>query len=323
LLAKALQLIESAGDQSTPDLIHLTHVVLTCQWDIPAVVQLLDKYLAQDLPAEEEAWARWHRADWMAVLGTPAGDLAWCRKAVAGQRELAEFVAKRMSRIHLPWVWHDSTMFGAWSWLGLREEWLASVEPVIANAVAVPENRSDRYELLNTTVSVYDVLGMPERAEALLDEMRRVLAEDPEWHERQWAEDRLHKQNVGRPLRAGDTEGMRTAAREYERWISSQDPPMVPSPLGDIAFLFLEGKDYANAIHYCEVAAAAGNSLGYTHVWYAAAVVGQSGDLDRAAELLQEARRRMPAEQVRAAAIQRPEFADHLEDERLIAAMAP
>jgi len=319
LLAEALRLIESEGDQPTTDLVHVAHRVLLHQWDMRARVKLYDKYLAQDLPVEEEAWARWHRADSMAILGI--GDVDWCRRAVEAQRELAEFVESKLSLTQLPWVWHDATMAGAWSRLDLTEEWLGRVEPVTENPVVVPENRTDRYELLNTASSMYGVVGMSDRVQAMIAQMRRVLSEDPRWGERQWAQDRLHKQEMGNALRARDLEAMRVAAREYEAWIEAQEPPMLPSPLGDIGFRFLLAEDYGTAIHYCEKDVAGGNP--YTFVWYAAAVMGQSADIDRAAELLREARRRMPSEEVLAAFQNQAQFAEHLEDEQLLAAMAP
>ena len=323
LLAEAQRIIESTGAHLTTDLVHVFDRLLGHRWDIPARIRLLGKYLEQQLPVEEEAWARWELVDSLAILGAAPGGFDWCARAVEAQREFAAFAERNMSAHELPWAWHDSTMAGAWCTAGLREEWLATVEPVIANAVVVPENRSDRYELLNTAASIYDIAGKPDRVDRLLDEMRRVLAEDPEWHERQWAEDRLHKQNLGRALHAGDAEGMRAAARKYEDWIEGQDPPMIPSPLGDIGFLFLLAEDYEPAIHYCAASVGEGDPYGYTYVWYAAAVMGQSADVTLAAELLGEARRRMASQQVLEAFRQRPEFAKHLEDERLLAAMAP
>lgn len=323
LLGEALRLIESAGDRPSGDLVHVAHRVLLHQWDIPARLRLFDKYLAQPLPVEEEAWARWERADSMAVLGAMTSDHEWHRRAVEAQAELGRWVEENMSATQLPWVWHDSTMAGSWLTLGRTDDWVAMVKPVIEHWVAVPENRTDRYELLNTAASIYDTIGLSEEVDAALEAMRVVLTEDPDWHERQWAEDRLHKQNVGRALRAGDRAGMRRAAGEYQKWIESQDPPLVPSPLGDIAFLFLLAEDYETAIHYCERCVAEGDPFPFTFVWYAAAVMGQSRAVEHAADLLREARRRMSSEEVLSVFRQRPEVADYLEDERLLEAIAP
>lgn len=317
LLSEALRLIESAGQDLSSDLVHLFARLLDHQWDVPARVELLAKYLEQELPVEEEAWARWERADSMAVLGATAGPDEWSARAVEAQRELAEFVTREMSAAELPWVWHDSTMAGAWTRIGLRDEWLTLVEPVIENAVTVPENRSDRFELLFTAASIYDIVGKSERVDEMVAAMREVLVEDPAWHERQWAEDRLHKQAVMRCLHRDDHEGMRAAAQNYRRWVDSQSPPVMPSPLGDIGFLFLLAEDYETAIHYCQAGIESGDPFGYTFVWYAASVMGKSGDVELAGELLGEARSRMAPEEVLAAFRQRPEFAAHLDDPRL------
>ena len=157
----------------------------------------------------------------------------------------------------LPWVWHDSTMLTSWSLLDRSEEWLSHVEPIIATAPAVAENRTDRFELLNSATYAYHQAGRAEQAFRLADLMKELLAEDPDWHDRQWAEDRVRKQNIDFALRAKNFEAARDAARGYVEWGEAQDPPVYPH--GEVAALFLWSGDHATAMEYGELRVAVQN----------------------------------------------------------------
>src|SRR5262249_29250665 len=129
-----------------PHVVHLGESLLSLLGDHLGVVDLLSRYLTQPLSVDEEAWARWHLVDnlalsgrWPEVVARQQDFLKWAKEVfpdhppslardipfepVGGQEE------ETLSQDSLLfWVMGDATQAEAWMHLGKADEWLGIFE---------------------------------------------------------------------------------------------------------------------------------------------------------------------------------------------------
>ena len=301
VLAQALAALEPllASDDLSPESLRLARSVFVRQWDMEAMTQLLARYLTLALPVEEEFWARWQYADALSILGRHA-------ESFEVQAELLEWTRQHLSPQWLPEVIHDSTMFSSWNATGRRDEWLAVYEHIDVTAPATAENRVFRYEMNFTALQIFDQLAADDAHARARRRLEAILAEDPDWEDRRWAEDRLFKSRLMFASNRGDVPAMAAAADDYLKWADEARPGHGGAVCRDIAFVFSVvgqhgsppargGDARALAIDFFERSIAARQCDGYGYIWYASCVLEATGDRTRVTDLLREAARRMPA----------------------------
>lgn len=291
LLEEAERLVDAglSSEELRREVVRVAVALFQVQWDGVRIVEVLGRYLSRELEVDEELWARWQRIDWLAILGR-------CEEAVSDQLALLAWVEDRGLPERLAEVWHDSTQLGCWVALDRKNDWLTQFWRVIELCPAVPENRAERIELLFTGLSAVSDRDLGEQ---LLTRMTAVLAEDPDWEERQWAEDRLWKHRLLTAVREANTDELRKTADEYVEWIETQgwDAQTRAGYISDIGFTFLLAEQYADAIEFFDRAIENGLTRGHGYVWCAAAVWAAQKDRKRVVALLREASRRMPSHQ--------------------------
>ena len=105
--------------------------------------------------------------------------------------------------------------------------WVALFQAVDAGLKATAENRESRYELLHTAVMLMgaDHDAYASDIEALTQRMADIIAEDPDWSERLWAEQRFEQQKVGNAVRRGDPDAVTEAVTASRSFLESCDWP--------------------------------------------------------------------------------------------------
>lgn len=327
ILERALVALEPllASDHLSPETLRLARSVFVRQWDPGALIQLLARYLTLPLPVEEEFWARWQYADALSVLGRHD-------ESIEVQRELLGWTRQHLSPEWLPEVIHDSTMASSWNATGRRDEWLAAFEHIVATAPPTAKNRVFRYEMNFTALQIFDTMGATDAYARARHRLETILAEDPNWEERRWAEDRLFKSRLLFASGRGDVPAMVAVAEHYLSWAEDAWPGRRGQVERDIAFTFSVvgqhggppargGDARAYAIDFFERAIAAGQCDGYGYIWYASCVLEATEDRKRVTELLQEAARRMPAAEALQVFHATARFESHRDDAEFLGAL--
>lgn len=135
---------------------------------------LLARYLAQPLPDEEHAWARWLLVDNLALLRRH-------EEAVREQRDFLVWARAHLAPERLFWVMHDATQALSWAALGKADEWLAAVKELFASGRATADNREARFNCLRTGAAILARAGRTEEALEMAAAVGALSAEDPRW----------------------------------------------------------------------------------------------------------------------------------------------
>jgi len=325
LLDRALAVLGPvmSAEAVTAETVRLARLILQARWDQEAMIRLLAHYLTMSLPAEEEFWARWHYGDTLAMLARDS-------EAVEVQLDLLHWTREHLPNSFLPEVWHDSTMYGPWSRTERTEEWLGHYRTIAATSEATAGNRPFRFEMHFTAANAFRALERDHEREVALALLRDILAEDPNWDERPWAEHRLELGGLFDAQRAGDVPRLRELAERHVGW--SRDAGWLASEGGsepitysNLGFLFLGvGSDEAllAAAEYFERGIAAGDLGGYGYLWYASAVWAMGHDRPRVIELLREARQRLSAAETMQVFRGCRQFADVYDDAEFVAVIS-
>lgn len=170
--------------------------------DLAGIVSLLRRYLGQPLPTAEEAWARWHLIDHLALLRR-------CDEAVSSQREYLAWARRILPQPTwmLPPKWpfgddgtrnrtaapaderllirvmYDATQAFCWEAVGKTDEWLGIFNDILAITPATPRNRADRRYLLRTASALMKKAHRSQAALQTAERLRALIDEDPAWDE--------------------------------------------------------------------------------------------------------------------------------------------
>ena len=188
---------------------------------------------------------------------------------------------------------YNSTHGYCWVATGKRDAWVELFRVVDAGARPTAENRASRYELLHTAVMLMgadqDTYGRD--MDALAQRMADIIAEDPDWSERLWAEQRFEQQKVGNAVRLGDPEAVTQAVDDYRSFLDScpWPPKTIAGAYSNLgAILHWEGRH--GAAVDCFTRAQQEHELdGYGYAWLAGASLAAGAPRVRIKELLAEA----------------------------------
>ncbi len=192
----------------------------------------------------------------------------------------------------------NSTIAASWSEDGNDAEWIVLFREVEAGTLPTPENRSSRYELLHTAIMMMGCFDYPRHADdidVLTRRMANILAEDPDWSERVWAEHRFEQQKVGNAIRRGSPEAVTEAVEGYRAFLDSCDWPAenIGVAYSNLGALMHWERRHELAIE-CFVRAEQHFELdGYGLAWFASASLAAGAPRERVIELLRGAGRRL------------------------------
>lgn len=293
LLQKALDLLRPLTTRSPmdPAALRLANWIHTLRHDSANAANLCQRFLAQDPSFEDRSFA----TDQL-ILALHA--LERHEDAVAAHRtHIRSVMGNRPATEWADTMW-NSTIAASWSEDGKKEEWIELFQEVDAGTLPTPENRSSRYELLHTAVMMMGTADYSRHADdidALTRRMADVLAEDPDWSERVWAEHRFEQQKVGNAIRRGNPDAVTETVNAYLTFLERCDWPVenIGVAYSNLGALMHWERRHELAIE-CFVRAEQHFELdGYGRAWFASACLAAGAPRERVIDLLRGAGRRL------------------------------
>jgi tetratricopeptide (TPR) repeat protein len=142
--------------------------------DKEGMLALLGRYLKQPLSADEAAWARWHRVDYLAMLRR-------CKEAVKEQQDFLTWAQQNLSSSQWLWVMYDGTQALCWREIEQADSWLALFQGLMTRLRPTPENRFDRHLYLRTAGMLLCRLERPASALPIAEAMLMLAQEEGMW----------------------------------------------------------------------------------------------------------------------------------------------
>ena len=293
LLDEALNLLRplTARSRMDPGAVRLANFIYFCRHDSANVAELCQRYLDQDGTFEDRSTATIQLV--LALIGLERHE-----DAVTVHRAHVEYVLAHRPATEWPETMENSTISGSWSQTGSSSEWIALFRKVDAGTVPTPENRSARYELLHTavmTMGLLDFTKYTDEIDSLIQRMADVLAEDPGWSDRIWAEQRFEQQKVGNAIRQGKPEAATEAVDAYRTFLESCDWPVetIGVSYSNLGALMHWERHHKLAMEFFLRAEQLHRLDGYGHAWFASASLAAGAPRERVIELLRGAGRRL------------------------------
>jgi tetratricopeptide (TPR) repeat protein len=186
------------------EIVHSSHELLDRLGDKQGIVDLMNRYLLQLPPTQEEAWARWHLTDNLAMLRrceeaveTHKDYLAWTRRILpcpdwwlSPDWPWDFDHAWRQSRKNTPVdecllfrIMYDGTQARCWIEIGKSDEWLQIFHELMCEVASTPCNRVDRRYYLRTATSVLSLSQRPHDAIQMAKKLDELSQEDSNWEE--------------------------------------------------------------------------------------------------------------------------------------------
>ena len=292
LLVEALDLLRplTAGKSMDPAAVKLAAWIHSLRCDWANLADLCQRFLDQAPDSHDYTFAALEVVGALTLLERHDD-------AVAAHKTHIEHVMANQPATEWADTMWNSTNAGAWVATGRCDEWIRLFQVIDAGVVPTAENRASRYELHHTAVMLMgsDQDRYANDIDASTQRMADIIAEDPDWSERLWAEQRYEQQKVGNAVRLGDPQAVTDAVNAYRSFLEGCDWPdkvigAAYSNLG--AIMHWESRHELAA--ECFVCAQQAIELdGYGYAWFASASLGAGAPRERVAELLAEAGRRL------------------------------
>ncbi|QBD76434.1 hypothetical protein EPA93_10595 [Ktedonosporobacter rubrisoli] len=137
-------------------------------------ILFLSRYLQQPLSTQEEAWARWHIVDHLALSKR-------CIETITTQKDLLYWAQLHFPARDMLWVMNDATQALCWIQKEQGEQWLQIFSDLFERAEATAKNRHDRFCYLRTAGIVCEQLKRVDETFVLTERIRQLAQEDPNW----------------------------------------------------------------------------------------------------------------------------------------------
>ena len=292
LLGEALDVLRplTTGASMDAAAVRLATWVHYLRHDFANMSDLCERFLAQDPDWEDRAFATLELVGALTLLERH-------QEAVDVHRaHIEEVMAERPPGEWADAMW-NSTHLWSWDGAGCRDTWVQLFRDIDAGVAATVDNRANRYELLHTAVMAMgaDHEKYGDDIDVLTQRMADIIAEDPDWSERLWAEQRFEQQKVGNAIRRGDPDGVTQAVDAYRSFLDSCDWPAkrIGASYSNLGALMHWESCHELAVD-CFVRAQQDCELdGYGYAWFASASLASGAPRARVTELLVDAGRRM------------------------------
>ena len=292
LLVDALDVLRplTQTESMDPDAVKLAALIHHCRNDNANLSDLCQRFLDQNPNPDDQAFAAINLVNALTFLERH-------EDAVATHRAHIEHVMENRPAAEWADTMDISSTSFSWSATDRRDEWLRLFRTVNAGVAPTAENRASRYELCHTAIMVMggDDGKYAEDIVELTGRMAEIIAEDPDWSERRWAEQRFEQQKVGNAVRSGDPEAVTEAVDAYRSFLEQCDWPdeFVATAYSNLgAIMHWESRDEV-AVECFVRAQQDGELDGYGYAWFASASLGNGASRERVTELLAEAGRRL------------------------------
>jgi len=318
-LDQALLLFEARLHEPKLDAatIYLAQALYSHRGEHETLLALLDAYMADARPPDEEAWARWHSVDILAVLRR-------CAEMIPAQQHLRQWAEQTFGVASCLWTMNDGTQALCWVTTRQAHEWLAIFEDLMARAEATAHNRLDRFYYLRTAGLVRMKAGQSEAITPLIQQMSALVEEDDLWEYRDTVRGEAAVLHLSLLAATGSTVELRHVAAETSAHLvayeahhpleSDDHRRRVRMLYHNTAAVLYRARHYDLAIPMFRRAIALGSVVPHTYLWLAAALWATTHDRAIVLPLLREAALRDVPRTRWAQYRQLPEFRDIADD---------
>ena len=292
LLVDALDLLRPLTETKSmdPDAVKLAALIHHCRNDNANLADLCQRFLDQDPNPDDRAFAAINLDNALTFLERH-------EDAVATHRAHIEHVMENRPAAEWADTMDISSTSFSWIETDRRDEWLRLFRAVNAGVAPTAENRASRYELCHTAIMVMggDDGKYADDIVDLTGQMAEIIAEDPDWSERRWAEQRFEQQKVGNAVRSGDPEAVTDAVDAYRAFLEQCDWPdeFIATAYSNLGAIMHWDSRNEVAVECFVRAQQDGELDGYGYAWFASASLGSGAPRERVTELLAEAGRRL------------------------------
>ncbi len=161
------------------ELMLLAHWVLLNTGQFDEAARVLRQYLAEPRELDEQAWARWHIVDELA-LGRHH------HEAVQEQQAYLHWATQVYPLSECLYVLADGTQSRSWFWIGKGREWLSMLDNLLQRAEPTSQNRLDRFYCLRTAAYMGQDLKDPAIMRHYAHAIHCLIEEDPTWTDTRW-----------------------------------------------------------------------------------------------------------------------------------------
>jgi len=292
LLAEARDILRplTTGASMDAAAVRLAVWVHHLRFDHANLADLCQRYLAQDPDWEGRAFVTLELVTALTLLERHQDGVDVHRA------HIEQVMAQRPPSEWADAMW-NSTQLWCWTAAGRRDAWMELFRAIDAGVEPTPENRENRYELLHTAVMAMGTEHerYADDIDVLTQRMADIIAEDPNWSERLWAEQRFEQQSVGNAVRRGDPDGVTRAVDAYRSFLERCDWPaeMIGTAYSNLAAIMHWESRHEEALGFFARALQDQELDGYGYAWFASASLASGAPRERVTELLVEAGRRM------------------------------
>jgi tetratricopeptide (TPR) repeat protein len=262
------------------------------------VVMVLRQYLAEPRELDEQAWARWHLVDELA-LG--------CHhlEAVQEQRKYLHWAMQVYPRSSCFYVLADGTQALSWFRIGEGREWLSVLNDLLQQAEPTGQNRLDRFYCLRTAAYMGQFLSETNIMRHYAHAIRCLIEEDLSWTERRWVDVECTIIDIDAAHLDGQTEQVFALASAITNHLEEWEHHLVGAALDEIrqfstrchnvaAALYYRGKYYDLAIPLFRKAIAHCIMVHEPYLWLAACLWATTKQREEVLPLLVQAVHRYP-----------------------------
>ncbi len=186
----------------------------------------LRRYLALPHSLDEEAWARWHLVDALALA-------RHCLETAQEQKQLLQFTLQHFLVEQCLFVMSDSTQARCWEASGQAEQWMALVESLLHQVEPSQDTRADRFYVLRTASYICLSVQKTEQVQHYIQMIRALMNEDSQWAEnkRYFVESSLIDLKIHDE--AADMEGVRRVGQDVTHHIMAWEAELQGLPFED------------------------------------------------------------------------------------------
>ena len=185
------------------------------------------QYLTEPHDLDEQAWARWHLVDELA-LG--------CHhlEVVQEQQAYLHWATQVYPLSECLYVLADGTQSRSWFWVGKGREWLSLLDDLLQQVEPTSQNRLDRFYCLRTAAYMGQDLDETDIMRRSAHAIRCLLEEDPSWADARWVRVECAIIDIDAAHQDGQTEQVVALANAITSHLEEWERQLTNAPLAEI-----------------------------------------------------------------------------------------
>ena len=224
------------------ELLLLAHWAFLQNGQFDEAATLLRQYLAEPRELDEQAWAKWHLVDELA-LGR------YHLEAVQEQQEYLHWATQVYPPSSCLYVLADGTQARSWFRIGKGREWLSMLDDLLQQVEPTSQNRLDRFYCLRTAAFMGKDLKDTTIMRKYVHAIRCLIEEDPSWAETRWVRVECVIIDIDAAHQDGQTEQVVVLAHEMTNYLEEWEHQLTGATLAEIRQFRCRCHNVASALY--------------------------------------------------------------------------